>query len=280
MGNQKSAASALTYNCSTSKVDDVEVVRKALHEDIEIKCFYEGTSTLLLGSQMIVARAGDVVVINPYEFHATVDRGEEEHPGKYHLFMVPLAFFAGSNIPELDLRAIIYGQKRLFQNHFAQDEQLYRLLSTAAQEYHDRETAWEARIYGLLVEVFSLLVRRGVQDTQQETIADTAMRSYRLIEPALRHIRDHYMDPVKVEELAEMCQVSKHYFCRVFKNAMGKTVIEYLQGYRLMIADVMLSNTTKRIPQIAAECGFESGNYFGRCYKQYFGISPSKRRNH
>ncbi len=279
MGIQNSAAPALIYNCSTSAVDNVEVVRKALHEDIEIKCFYEGTSTLLLGAQMITARAGDVVVINPYEFHATIDRGEAENPGKYHLFMVPLDFFSSSNIPEMDLRVLIYGQKRLFRNHFAQDEQLYQLLSTAAQEYNNQETAWEARFYGLLMEVFSLLVRRGVQDAQQETIANDAMRSYRLIEPALRHIRDHYMDPVSVEDLAATCQVSKHYFCRVFKNAMGKTAMEYLQGYRLMIADVMLGSTTKRIAQIAAGCGFESGNYFGRCYKQHFGFSPSKRRN-
>lgn len=280
MGVQKSPVPALIYNCSTSAVDNVEVVRKALHEDIEIKCFYEGTSTLLINSQTVAVSAGDVVVMNPYEFHATIDRGEEGNTGKYHLFMVPLDFFSGCNLPEMDLRVLLYGQKRLFGNYFARDEQLYQLLLAAAREYNNQETAWQARVYGLLMEVFSLLVRRGVKSTEQENDINEVMRSYRLIEPALRHIRDHYMNPVSVEELATMCQVSKHYFCRVFKNAMGKTAMEYLQEYRLMIADVMLGNTDKSIAQIAAGCGFESGNYFGRCYKQYFGISPSKRRNH
>lgn len=280
MGVQKSPVPALIYNCSTSAVDNVEGVRKAIHEAVEIKCFYEGTSTLLLGTQTVTVKAGDVVVINPYEFHATIDRGEEGNTGKYHLFMVPLDFFSGCNLPEMDLRVLLYGQKRLLRNYFARDEQLYQLLLTAAREYNDQDTAWEARVYGLLLEVFSLLFRRGVKDTQQEIIANDAMRSYRLIEPALRHIRDHYMDAVSVEELATICQVSKHYFCRVFKNTMGKTAMEYLQEYRLMIADVMLGNTDKSIAQIAAGCGFESGNYFGRCYKKYFGISPSKRRNY
>ena len=65
----------------------------ALHEDIEIKCFYEGTATLLIESQTVSVKAGDVVVINPYEFHATVDTGEEK--GKYNLFMLPLDYFSG-----------------------------------------------------------------------------------------------------------------------------------------------------------------------------------------
>lgn len=63
----------------------------ALHENVEIKCFYEGTATLLIESQTVRVKAGDVVVINPYEFHATVDTGEEK--GKYHLFMLPLDYF-------------------------------------------------------------------------------------------------------------------------------------------------------------------------------------------
>ena len=78
--------------CRTSDIDRVEDARRALHEAIEIKYFYEGTSTLLIGTQTVVAHAGDVIVINPYEFHATVDYGAEK--GKYHLIMVEPEFFS------------------------------------------------------------------------------------------------------------------------------------------------------------------------------------------
>ena len=56
---------------SIVKVDTARVV----HEAIEIKCFYEGESTLLIDSKPIKVRAGDVVVINPYELHSTIDDG-------------------------------------------------------------------------------------------------------------------------------------------------------------------------------------------------------------
>ena len=41
----------------TSWVDNVETVRKALHEAIEIKYFYEGTATLLIGTNTISVQA-------------------------------------------------------------------------------------------------------------------------------------------------------------------------------------------------------------------------------
>lgn len=260
---------------ASSYVDNVEEVRKALHEEIEIKCFYEGTSTLLIDAKTVSVAAGDVVVINPYEFHATVDRGGEDSQGKYHIFMVPLDFFSGVSLPELDLRTLIFGQRKLFCNLF-QDAHLHSLFMEAAGEYQRQEPAWQVRLYGLLLAAFGRLLSGGM--TQTADSSDT-LRGYRRIEPALRHIRDRYMESMSVEELAARCGVSKHYFCRAFKTAMDKTAMEYLQDYRMTIADVMLGNTDQSVAAVAAACGFESANYFGRCYKRRFGISPGKRRS-
>lgn len=264
---------------TTSFVDDVTVVRKALHEHIEIKCFYEGTSTLLIGNETVTVEAGDVVIINPYEFHATIDCGMPEQRGKYHLFMVPLDYFMSSNTGELDLRSLIFAEKKFFRSFFPKDNTLYRLLMRAVEEYEQKAHAYQTAILGLLMEVFVELLRRGLcKENPSATLGD-AMRSYQLIEPALRHIRDNYAENITVEKLASLCQVSKHYFCRVFKTAMGKTAMDYLQDYRIAIADVMLGNVKSSISQVAASCGFENANYFSRCYKRHFGITPSKRRH-
>lgn len=103
----------------SSAVDNIEAGRKALHESIEIKCFYEGTTTLLIGSQIVTANAGDVVVINPYEFHATIDCGGGG--GKYHLFMVPLDFFASNGVDSLKLRMLLLANNKSFKTLFKND---------------------------------------------------------------------------------------------------------------------------------------------------------------
>ena len=59
---------------------------------------------------------------------------------------------------------------------------------------------------------------------------------------------------------------------------MKKSAMEYLREFRLRIADALLTNTQKSISEIAASCGFETPNYFSRCYKQYYGRSPRQGR--
>ncbi len=260
----------------TSFVDNIEAESKALHESIEIKCFYEGNTTLLVGSKTVTASAGDIVVINPYEFHATVDCGDGS--GKYHLFMIPLDFFSADGVDALKLRLLLLANNKSFKTLFRNDTRMLRILMRAAKEYEEKKTAYTVAIRGLMMEFFAILMRKGIRDDGKTDIQKDNLRSYRLIEPALRHIRDNYADCFTINDLAALCNLSKHYFCRVFKTVTGTTAMEYLKDYRMKISDAMLSNTDKSITQISNQCGFESVSYFCRCYKGRYGISPSKRR--
>ena len=261
---------------NTAIVGNIEAFRKALHEDIEIKCFYEGEATLLIGSETYPVKAGDVVVINPYEFHTTVASSKE--PCKYHLFMVPLDYFTGLGEEELDLRSLIFAKQISFNTQFS-NERMHKILMRVTDEHINKESSYTVAIKGLMMEFFSVLLRIGVNKGESSPLNKDMLRSYRLIEPAVRHIRDNYSYQFSVDDLAAICKVSKHYFCRVFKTVTGKTVMEYLQSYRIKVADTLLNNTDRNINEIAELCGFESANYFCRCYKKYYNVSPGKRRN-
>lgn len=275
---QKNQKSLIISPECISNIDNVEKVRKAIHEDIEIKCFYEGSSTLLIGSETVTANAGDVVVINPYEFHATVDYGAER--GKYHLFMIPLDFFYGINTEELDLRSFFFSKGRSFKTIFKNNDRLFKILMRTADEYTEKSVSYNIAIKGLLMELFAVLLRDGIRDENDRKFNKEMLHSYSLIEPALRHIRDNYAEQFAVEYLAELCKVSKYYFCRVFKAVTGKTAMEYLRDYRIKVSDALLVNTDNSISEIAENCGFYTSNYFCRCYKQYYGFSPGNRRKH
>ena len=133
-------------------------------------------------------------------------------------------------------------------------------------------------IKSLLMAFFALLLRSGIQPIRSYP-KTSELRLYSVIEPALRCIKNEYRRELTVDELAKKCNVSKHYFCRVFKAVTQKSAMEYLRCYRLQVANIQLSNTKSSIAEIAASCGFESSNYFSRCYKQYYGISPTGSRS-
>ena len=58
---------------------------------------------------------------------------------------------------------------------------------------------------------------------------------------------------------------------------MGVTAIQYLNTYRLKVADTLLANTDYPIGEVAAMTGFEDASYFARIYKKQFGHSPKRR---
>ena len=259
-----------------SLVNGISSSRKMLHEDIEIKYFYEGVSTLLIGTQTLTARAGDVVVINPYEFHATIDCDEEK--GKYHLFMIPLDFFSGSGVDFLELRSLLLAKRQSFKTFFSGNKRMTDILERIVDEYLEKDTAYHVAIRGLVAELFAILLRSGLVSGRVSSKSNELLHFYEMIEPSLNYIRNNYANEITLEELAQLCNISKYYFCRIFKTVTKKTAMEYLRDYRIEIADIMLVNTDRSVTEISELCGFDDVNYFCRCYKIRYGVSPGKRK--
>ena len=107
-------------------------------------------------------KAGDVVVINPYEFHTTLDGGGET-PGKYHLFMIGLDFFSGDGTDVPDLRHLLLGGQIAFKTHFPYAVKIGTLLQILLFEYGLRSPYYRLTVRGLLMQIFAHLLREGVR---------------------------------------------------------------------------------------------------------------------
>ena len=259
----------------TSVVKKIMGVESEIHEAIEIKVFREGRATLLIGNRALEAKAGDVIIMNPYEFHATVECGEEK--SKYHLIMVSLDFFTPFLDRQTDLRTWFFSEKKAFQNRIEGDERLLTLLQAVVEEWESKPLFYRVRIRALMTEVLTLLFRYGTKEFENKG-NEQRVRHYRMIEPALRSIRKDYGRELDLTTLANLCCVNKYYFCRVFKEVMGCSPMQYLCGYRLHCADILLRNTTRSVTEVLYTCGFRDESYFYRCYRKHFGITPYERR--
>ena len=259
-----------------SGLDPLDVAPEALHEAVEIKYFCEGTSVLLIGNQPVSAQAGDIVVINPYEFHTTIDCGRQQ--GTYHVYMLPLDLFAAFGGEGPDLRSLLLVNCCAFQTLIRDDPQITQLLQRLAEEHTTKHTAYQASIRALMMETAILLVRRYLCEETVPIPKEDGLHAYRLIEPALGYIRDHFSSTVSLDQLAGICGMSKHHFCRIFKSVTGKTAMSYIRDYRIQVSDILLTQTDHSIAQIAELCGFESTHYYCRCYKAVCGCTPGAKR--
>ncbi len=260
----------------SSYVGPIDEASTALHEAIEIKYFYEGSATLFIGENTVSAGAGDVVVINPYEFHSTISCDSENH-GKYHLFMIGLDFFERSRGADVDLRHILLGKQTIFKTLHQGNERLREVLTKIVEEKECWDEYSRLAIFGLVGELISILLRCGT-DTAKTPPSEDMIHRYTTIEPAIRNIRDNYQKSFSIDGLSKLCTVSKYHFCRIFKEVMGMSAIQYINYYRLKIADAMLQNSDKSINEIAETVGFEDASYFSKLYKKTFGASPKSTK--
>ena len=258
-----------------SRIDTIDDFSEVFHEDIEIKFFIDGSSTLHIGGESLVTQPEDIVVINPYEFHSTVNYAEEK--GRYHLLMISLDFFDGMGEGFLDLR-YLFTKERARLETLVRDGRIARAIKDIVLEMTEMREGYQRAVTALVLELFVLLLRDFKAPTPAIMPSDKSIRYYEIVYPAIRLIRQDCGAEHSIDELAEACGVSKCHFCRIFKQSTSMSAVEYRNGYRLEIAGVLLRSTSKSISEIATQCGFEDAAYFSRCYKKKYGHSPNKDR--
>ncbi len=95
-----------------------------------------------------------------------------------------------------------------------------------------------------------------------------------VISEIVRFINQNLSAPLSLELLSEQFYLSKVHLNRLFRQAMGTTIWEYITLKRLYIAKEMLDHE-HRPTEIYADCGFRDYTTFFRAYKKHFGASPS-----
>jgi len=90
------------------------------------------------------------------------------------------------------------------------------------------------------------------------------------------YLRDNAAEPVKLSEVARYAGLSPQHFCKVFKQGTGLTFTRYLAKVRVEHAQSLLRGNSRRIADIAFECGFGSIATFNRVFKRLAGVSPGE----
>jgi AraC-like DNA-binding protein len=83
-----------------------------------------------------------------------------------------------------------------------------------------------------------------------------------------------YNEKLTLEEMAKSESMSKYFFIREFKSALGITPYEYLLNYRIGAAKQLLTSTLMTVDEIALGCGFNSTSNFIKRFKRSLGMTP------
>lgn len=92
------------------------------------------------------------------------------------------------------------------------------------------------------------------------------------------YMEAHYMDKIRLEDLADVIHCNLQYLCRIFKEIAGVSPIQYLIECRIAHARAMLTGSTRSVLEIGMDCGFDNVSYFIRQFKKCVGMTPGAYR--
>ena len=99
------------------------------------------------------------------------------------------------------------------------------------------------------------------------------------VREAAAFIEDNLTVDLAAKDIADHIHYSPFYFQRIFRDACGMSVGEYVRRRRLSCAAVELARTDIRILDLAVKYGYDSPDSFTRAFSRYHGSTPSEVRN-
>ncbi|NNU83231.1 AraC family transcriptional regulator [Geobacillus sp. BMUD] len=111
-------------------------------------------------------------------------------------------------------------------------------------------------------------------DVLQQMAVQTshARQIYHVIE----YIKEHYHQPIRIEELADLSHMSAASLHRHFKEVTGMSPIQFQKQLRLQEARRLLLTELIDAADVAFQVGYESPSQFSREYSRLFGRPPKE----
>ena len=78
--------------------------------------------------------------------------------------------------------------------------------------------------------------------------------------------------------IADKMNLSQRQLNRKVKSVIGIDTASLIRDVRIQEAKQMLTTSDDPVTEIAEKCGFDSGSYFSKIFKQYTSLTPTEYR--
>lgn len=90
------------------------------------------------------------------------------------------------------------------------------------------------------------------------------------------YISDHFMKPIGLNSIASWIGVSASYLSRIFRQEVGKTLVDYVNWYRIEMSKQYMLAQNINLKEISGLVGFKNYNYFFTVFKEQEGQTPAE----
>ncbi len=251
--------------------ENANLIGVHFHDAVELVYIDSGEIICSVDESDLILKEGDILLLNKRTIHniqfyrvnsiityIQIDIGRYEELNKNDF-----------DFPFLKSGLLTY--KMFFKN-----DDVERIFNDIIKEAALKRVYYENYIKADVFRIYAIMLRCGMTAYD---IKSEERGKIKKIMPAVKYAEENIGEKISVDKAASLVGVNKFHFCKIFKNAVGMTFIEYVNFLRLKKVEKLLLNTEKSISEIAYDCGFESIQYFNRKFKSKFGYTPREFRD-
>ena len=235
------------------------------HERMEILLIYAGSLSLHIGDREFTAKENNLVIIPPERAHMGISGNEGV---RYRTVMFDVsAFYNSAGATDKFLKPIV-SQTTDF-TPVTDNTEIVALCDSLISEHTSGNMASPLIVIGKVYELLGFLYRCCLCEPALST-PDSRFKN------VIDYINDNFYNDISSSELSQRFGYVEAYFCRRFKSVTGLTPMNYIQILRLESAKIKIKSEELKLSEISALCGFKDANYFTRCFKKRYGMTPAR----
>lgn len=245
------------------------------HDHYELYFQEQGERRYFIKNYTYLLQSGDFLFIPPYALHQGDAENLQEH--KRTIFYFDDFFCADLMTMSKELFLPFRQEGFILSMDQQNQQQVKKLIVTMLQEQAQKEKGWMLRSKLLLGEVLFLAYRCCQSNKNVKPGRLSLPKNTKILE-AVQYIQSNFHNKLSLEDVANKLFIHPDYFCRLFKQEMGISFVEYVNNTRIAYAKEMLKKSKMTVNEISELCGFGNSNTFSRTFKAFTSISPSEYR--
>jgi two-component system response regulator YesN len=96
------------------------------------------------------------------------------------------------------------------------------------------------------------------------------------VQRACEYVLSHIEEDITLTAIANNFNISKNYFCSIFKQQTGENFLEYVTKAKMERAKVLLKRHDYKVYEVSDVLGYKETAYFSKLFKKHTGCTPAE----
>ena len=245
------------------------------HEELEIIAVKKGRGVVTADRQAVEVKAGEAVAVFPGQLHGISARAGETMEYENIIFRPQMLMASAGDLCTAEFLLPLTERAPADPVHMRAGGKGWEDFSEAVRRLdllcREKAFAYQLGVKGALFQMLQGIFQEWRPGGRPE-------KSREKMKELLDFVENHYGEKISVEDAAGICCYSSSHFMKYFKQYMGVSFVEYLNGYRLFQAAMQLLSAETSVTAVAQSCGFDNLSYFNRLFRQKYGCTPGEYR--